>query len=345
MQFVTIDIDRYIGALEGIEDELFHEESDGENNENMSLLIKHQIFNGVTGCSSGAIAAALIGLGIQIQKASEFVSSLKLNDIQDFFGFGSLMRGDRLESIIDEFIIMSSPITVDIRSSSNVSDGATQLHLEQTIIPVSVSTTNIVPVVDERPSFTSWINPLSPKILQTGPISRAIRASSSFPFLFEPVGWIDREADQYEGTNQEKIKFSLLIDGGFFDWSGYNGLKEIVSRSKELSTYTDKNAKKKSSKVHLLNMIIGGFGGPIKSKPDGPKQISKNTGVHVDSVLSLSITNLPSCGPFKMGNGPFAIKAARNAIKSAMDRPIISDIGEPNHYIVEIDASSFSKFT
>ena len=114
---------------------------------------------------------------------------------------------------------------------------------------------------------------------------------------------------------------------------------------------------------------MGGFGthphGPLEmtnelfsSSESQDSDHSQSTTTTIDSVLSLSIINLPSCGPFSMSNGPIAITAAKNVIRDIMDRPIesmpimmsSSSINEKNddsssssshHYFIEIDASSY----
>ena len=401
----------YFGALAGIEDELFPEGSSSGNNSDddddddddnrISLLIKNNIIKGVSGASAGAMAAVLLAAGISPNVASKFVSSLELKDFEDYFGLGSLMKGDKFESIMNDFILSSSPI---INNNDNNNSNAHahadtnsttipeqhhqqqlkrqfHLQLEEAYIPVAISATDILPKYGVT-STSSW-NPWSyyasssilpkPKIIKEGSMSRAVRASACFPGLFQPVGWIDytnsnnNNGHDYDNDNHNtnnldnNNNFSLLIDGGIFDWAGYNGLKEIINANiKSTTTSTTSSAKTTNNsngntKIRVLNMVMGGFG----TSPPGPLAMSKElfsseSQSQVHSVLSLSIINLPSCGPFSMSNGPIAINAANQVIRDIMDRPIesmpmisiVSDnddgsSGSSHHYFLEIDASSY----
>jgi len=118
-----------------------------------------------------------------------------------------------------------------------------------------------------------------------------------------------------------------------------------------------------NTKVRVLNMVVGGF----VSAPPGPREISESLGIDeadLDSVLSLSIHGLPKCGPLAMANGPLAVRAARTALREAMDRPIAAvatradgegtaresqrqrgrsqsqSQSQSQHYVLQIDASS-----
>ncbi|OEU20190.1 hypothetical protein FRACYDRAFT_236259 [Fragilariopsis cylindrus CCMP1102] len=389
----------YFGALGGIEDALFPvvsvpvpaaESIDEENDKDeygntISLLIKNNIIKGVSGASSGAMAAVLLAAGISPNVASKFVSTLELKHFDDWFGLGSLMKGDKFESLMHDFILSSSPIIINKNDNSNDSDNSNntnsitatipkrqrqlQLHFEEAYIPVAISVTDILPNYGSTATSTgtlslSFWNPWSyfyaslpkPKIIKEGPMSRAVRASACFPGLFQPVGWID----YYTSSNR------------------YNGLKEIINtKSATIPTATtnsNSNSNSNSNKIRVLNMVMGGFG----THPHGPLEMTNelfsssesqdsdhSSTTSIDSVLSLSIINLPSCGPFSMSNGPIAINAAKNVIRDIMDRPIqsmpimmpsssSSSINENNdnenddsrsgsshHYFLEIDASSY----
>lgn len=335
----------YFGALAGIEDALFGKTT---NQNKYSLLVKNKILRGVTGASAGAMTAVCMAAGISPHVAAEFVSALTLHDFQDFYFFGSLMKGDKFESIMNDFISTSSPIFMNnSRDSRQKPRQLKHLQLDQALIPVAVSTTNILPQTQQQQaSLWSWMNPLkyvtsmlNLKILRRGSMARAARASACFPGLFQPVGWIENN-------------FSLLIDGGIFDPFGLFGLKEIINEAANVSGEKKSYGKQSNSKIRVLNMIIGEYGFPFKSKPYGPLEIYANLDIQVDSVLSVSIINLPRAGPFLMKNGITAQLAARDAIKAAMDRPIESIMTRPlhdngcgndvtHHYVLEIDASSF----
>ena len=357
------------------------------------------------------------------------MSTLELKHFDDWFGLGSLMKGDKFESLMHDFMLSSSPIIInnndnssnnndDSNNSNNNTNSITttipkrqlQLHFEEAYIPVAISVTDILPNYGSTATSTGTLslwNPWSyfyaslpkPKIIKEGPMSRAVRASACFPGLFQPVGWIDYytssnsngnnnhennhnndNSNNSNDSNNNNHDFSLLIDGGIFDWAGYNGLKEIINtKSATIPTATtnsNSNSNSNGKKIRVLNMVMGGFGthphGPLEmtqelfsssESQDSHHSQSSSTTTTIDSVLSLSIINLPSCGPFSMSNGPIAINAAKNVIRDIMDRPIqsmpimmssSSSINENNdnenddsrsgsshHYFLEIDASSY----
>jgi hypothetical protein len=396
----------YFGALAGIEDELYHlggltSSNSGEDQTTFSsatsLLIERKILRGVSGASAGAMAAVALAAGISPHRASEFVSMFGLGDFADMGGLGAFMKGNRFESIMSDFLQSMSPIVTTSntrRTDTDMNATATThsqhqspLRLEDAIIPVAVSATDVHPkIAPLEPSWlqmqrstnlgSSWLQLLlsslsyvtstyipTPKILRHGSMARAARASACFPGLFQPVGWIDRISTLTSSSNDNAdtssyngaIDYSLLIDGGIFDWAGYNGLKEIINTNNagDHGNSDDDEARiSQKSKIRVLNMVVGGFG----TAPPGPKAVSKTLDAAVDSVLSLSISGLPNCGPLTMENGPLAISAARMALRAAMDRPIgattsffttdgtIGGDGKKkrqHHYVLEIDASSF----
>lgn len=324
----------YFGALAGIEDELSRSTSDDEFAPETSVLIERKILKGVAGASSGAMAAVLLASGISPHKGGKYASKIKLSDFADPGGVGGFFKGNRFEILMNEFLQGLSPVATMKNTNST-------LQLEDALIPVAVSAVNIQPQI--TPEEPSWLQALaSPldflsstyfpteKVLSQGPMARAARASACFPMLFQPVGWIDTYSDS---TNSDK--YSLLIDGGIFDMAGYNGLREIVQK-----TGSGEN------KINVLNLSIGSF----LPAPHGPEDVSQDLNVAVDSVFSLSIINLPFCSPLTMENGPIAIRAARRAIRAAMDQPIsaitsTSTINgkeiEQYHFVLEIDASPF----
>lgn len=147
------------------------------------------------------------------------------------------------------------------------------------------------------------------RLLKRGSMARAARASATFPGLFQPIGW------QEEGQAEDY----LLIDGGIADFSGLNGLAALApDRPKR-----------------VVNLVVGEFLGGV---PPGPSRMPK--GLTATSLLSVSIQNLPSCGPWAMSNGPKAVEAARRAMRASLDLPLHHG-KEPGHYELHIDASSF----
>jgi len=350
----------YFGALAGIEDEMYSNsgEDGTEFSPETSLLVEHNILRGVSGASAGAMAAVTLAAGISPHRGGEFVSNIKLTDFADPGGLGGIMKGNRFEVLMVEFLQTLSPITTKINvNGTDVSVSRRPLQLEEALIPVAVSAVDIHPHIasPELSLLESLQAPWkfiastyfpTPKILVQGSMARAARASACFPILFQPVGWIDQSPSlttssspisktTTSGSSGGSNDYSLLIDGGIFDMAGYNGLKEVI---KETSSH--------ESKIRVLNMAVGGF----VTVPPGPEAVSKSLDAAVDSVFSLSIKGLPSCGPLSMENGPRAIRAARRATRAAMDRPVIATTStstadgtqkQQHHFVLEIDASPF----
>ena len=173
-------------------------------------------------------------------------------------------------------------------------------HLENARIPVAVTAFDLLT--------------MKTRILNQGCGGRAARASATFPGLFQPV--LCRNL--IDATNSLP-KTSLLVDGGIKDPFGLVGLSVLQPHG---------------SSKRIVNMVVGGFGGP----PPGPSQMPH--GVHAAEVVSISIKHTPHVSPFKMQNGPKAVRAAKEAIADILDAPMYHG-KEPGHYILPIDASSF----
>lgn len=156
------------------------------------------------------------------------------------------------------------------------------------------------------------IQKLKGNILSTGSMARAARASATFPGLFQPVGWIDSNTgDSF-----------VFIDGGITDVDGLNGLKATF----------DSNSERQIPR-RVVNLVVGDF--QFSTVP-GPSSIDAS------SVVSISIRNLPPCGPWAMENGLRAVEAARKALKASLDHPLfLSGSGEDGHYELHIDTRSF----
>lgn len=181
------------------------------------------------------------------------------------------------------------------------------LQLENAVIPVAVSAFDL-----QR---------LKGEILSKGSMARAARASATFPGLFQPVGWIDpASGDDF-----------LFIDGGITDVHGLNGLATTATADMTTDSFEVKPRRR------IINMVVGDF--HLQRVP-GPS--SMPPGVTADSLVSISIRNLPQCGPWAMTNGPLAVEAARQAMKQSLDVPLyLAGAGEDGHYELHIDASSF----
>ncbi len=261
----------YFGALAAWEDEL----------SNSTFNVLQQNINGVAGASAGAMAAILLAAGIPPQRAAEFCTTISLNDFADFPGLFTVFRGNKFEQIMDDFMRSQRPDS--------------RLVLEEAEIPVAVSGFDI-----QR---------MQGRILRRGSMARAARASACFPFLFQPVGWVDGEENY------------LFVDGGITDTAGVAGLASLRSPG--------------SPGRRVVNLVVGDF---LGARAPGPSDLPD--GVNATQLLSISIQRLPPCGPWNMPNGPLAVDAARRAMRASLDVPLFMG-KEEGHYELHIDASHF----
>lgn len=263
----------YFGALAAWEDEL----------SNSTFDIFQDNINGVAGASAGAMAAILLAAGIPPRRAAEFCSTITLSDFADFPGLLTIFRGNKFEQIMHDFMRSELP---------NAS-----LDLAEAVLPVAVSGFDI--------------QSMTRQLLRRGSMARAARASACFPFLFQPVGWVDGPDD------------FLFIDGGITDIHGMAGLAAL-HRSDDGGT-----------RRRAINLLVGDF---LNLNAPGPSQMPR--GANVAELLSITIQNLPPCGPLHMANGPLAVQAAREAMRASLDVPLF--LGkEDNHFELHIDASPF----
>lgn len=163
---------------------------------------------------------------------------------------------------------------------------------------------------------------MSTLVMRRGCVARSARASATFPFLFQPVHWFDDGTDDVD-TQERGNKDYVLIDGGVLDRHGLEGLTVMEPDN---------------SNKRVVNVVVGTFGGVGYGAPPGPSEMP--TGLAASEVLSISIQNLPMCGPWAMEQGPRAVEAANKAMLASLDLPLFRG-KEDGHYELHIDASSF----
>ena len=263
----------YFGALAAWEDEL----------SNTTFDVLQDNINGVAGASAGAMAAILLAAGIPPRRAAEFCSTISLSDFADFPGLFAIFRGNKFEKIMYDFMKSEKPDAT--------------LDLEDASLPVAVSGFDL--------------QTMQGRLLQRGSMARAARASACFPFLFQPVGWIDGDEDY------------LFVDGGIFDMYGMAGLAAL------------QNTRGESSRRRAINLVVRDA---LTLSSPGLSQMPESA--NIDELLSISIHNLPPCGPLHMQNGPRAVEAARQAMRNSMNVPLFFGT-EEGHLELHIDASYF----
>ena len=259
----------YFGSLAAWEEQL----------SNTSFNLFEENLHSVAGASAGAMAAVLLAAGVPPRKAADFCTTITLGEFADFPGLLSLFKGNKFQDTMTTFLKQQKPNST--------------LQLQDAKIPVAVSGFDL--------------QTLEGKLLSQGNMARAARASACFPFLFQPVGWMDGN-DNY-----------LLIDGGLRDMAGLNGLGAFEPQSED---------------KRVVNLVVGDFLGPAP----GPSSMPE--GVIAKEVLSVSLLNLPQCGPWAMESGPLAVEGAIQAMAAALDQPLLHG-DEDGHYLLPIDASTF----
>ena len=264
----------YFGALQAWEQQAF----DTDRSDDAGL---HNYIRSVAGGSAGAMAAVLLAAGISPSDAADFCTTVTLDKFADPPGIGAVFKGQLFEDLMREFMESQAPDS--------------SLRLEDGVIPVAVSGFDL----------RTW----SGQILSRGNMPRAARASACFPFLFQPVRWVD----------DDDGRTSFLIDGGVTDELGINGLAAFGN----------------DEPMRVVNIVVGNF---LEDGPRGPSNMPE--GVQAEEVLSISIRNTPGCGPWAMENGPKATEAARRAMLASLDVPLYEG-KEEGHYELHIDATDF----
>lgn len=232
----------------------------------------------VAGASAGAMAALLLAAGVPPTRAADFCAGITLADYADFPGFGAFFRGNKFEALVHEFLQTSA---------AEMALGPAVLHLRDARLPVAVTAFDV--------------QTMRVKILTTGSVARAARASATFPGLFQPVGWDDGDG-----------RDSVLIDGGVVDTAGLLGLTHTMRPLPPGRGDTGVGDSQRRERV--INLCAGSF---RQSPPLGPSSLPGNP-----EVISISLRGLPQPGPWAMRNGPLAFAAARTAMAAALDEPL-----------------------
>jgi NTE family protein len=131
----------------------------------------------ISGSSAGALVGGFLASGMKPSRMIDLVLKIKRQDIWDLGGIGGLLKGQLFQRALEN--------DLDIR------------NIEECLIPFGT---------------TAWeVFGFQTKIITTGDLATAIRASCTFPLLFQPA----------------LVDGSLCIDGGVFDTSGMMALPGI----------------------------------------------------------------------------------------------------------------------
>ncbi|GMI12806.1 hypothetical protein TrVE_jg957 [Triparma verrucosa] len=243
-----------------------------------------------SGASAGAMAAAAVASSSNSFKA---MLDLKLSDVADFFPFPlmfrlGLFRGEKFENLLKEGYSPNCPT------------------IESCPIPLAIS------VFDLRT--------LSSHILTSGSLSKAARASSTFPGLFAPVyytDWCDSTSSNTQ-SNSSKLP-GYLIDGGIKDVWGAEGVKHLI----ETNHPSFKNLKSK-------RLVLVMNSGVVSSNLSMPMAED----FYVDELFIVVIRCSIKVGPMHMGNGKRVFEAVKKGVEKAR---VMEAIEKDGRYILEVD--------
>lgn len=130
-----------------------------------------------SGSSAGALVAGFLAAGMSPSNMIDHVLSIQRTDIWDMGGYGGLLKGELAQELIERFLPVQT--------------------FEECPIPLGV---------------TAWeLFRFRTKIITSGHLATAIRASLTFPLLFQPV----------------KVDNTVCIDGGIFDNYGLMALPDV----------------------------------------------------------------------------------------------------------------------
>ena len=251
----------------------------------------------VAGASAGAMAAILIAAGIHPRDAMNFCANITVNQYADFPGLLALFRGNLFEQLLHDFLI-SAPLP----NNNGTSSRSPILFLQDARIPVAVTAFDI--------------QTMTTQILVEGPMARAARASATFPGLFQPVGYRNYNRHDAATTttkgNTKLPKDFLLMDGGIWDMAGTMGLTHTMAQP---TKQQQQQQQRPPPRQRVINLCVGSF----RSLP-GPDDFSPH---HHPEVISISMMGLPQPGPWAMSNGPLAYDRARDAMRDALDSPLV----------------------
>lgn len=131
----------------------------------------------VSGASAGALVGGFLASGMKPCDMIEKVLEIRREDIWDMVGIGGLLKGQLFQQLLERHL----PVK----------------NMEDCPIPVGVTVWDVL-------KFRT-------KIITSGNLATAMRASCTFPLLFQPV----------------VIDNSICIDGGVFDHSGLMALPGV----------------------------------------------------------------------------------------------------------------------
>eukprot|EP01034_Spumella_vulgaris_P024331 gene24331-30654_t len=219
------------------------------------------------------------------QQMIDYVLAIEREHIWDMGGIGGLLKGDLFQQILESYLPVQT--------------------FEECKIPLGVTAYDLL-------RFKT-------KCITTGNIAQAVRASCTFPGLFQPV----------------IIDNSPHIDGGVWDDSGLMSMGQVKAAGRADATATEVNSTPSSAdgKKLIVNVVCG-RGRLASSKLP--------TDLQGHRLLTIVMDNIPMVTPFSMNTmGPVAYNVARLATLKALEASHIQEL-EPHHWCCYVDGNEVS---
>ena len=222
----------------------------------------------ISGASAGALVGGFLAAGMSPKDMKKPVFSIKQDDIWDVScGFG-LLRGQLVQNILEREL----PVK----------------EFSECVIPFGCTAYSIFEA--------------RTKIIQSGDMATAIRASACFPVMFQPV-----DIDGYPH-----------IDGGVFDRAGIMGLPFIPPKS-----------------GLVVNVVFNQAGlYSLESSVLPPQYEEKG------DLFTICLVNHPRVFPNTMHtHGPMAYEVTKLAVQAYLDKPDQIIQKSPRHRYIIIDSN------
>eukprot|EP00611_Tribonema_gayanum_P031314 TRINITY_DN9021_c0_g1_i2.p1 TRINITY_DN9021_c0_g1~~TRINITY_DN9021_c0_g1_i2.p1 ORF type:complete len:386 (-),score=62.71 TRINITY_DN9021_c0_g1_i2:190-1188(-) len=227
----------------------------------------------VSGASAGALVGGLYAAGLNPSEMAERVVAYQRGDFWDPPGVGAMLRGRAFEGLI----------------RSSLPEGVTTF--DQCRLPLGVTGYSL--------------SRLTTRVMREGDIALALRASCTFPVLFQPV-WHPQ---------------GVLMDGGVFDTAGMWSIPTDGDDYRCILNITFGTGP-------VVDQVVPPSLFPCRSHPRPP-----SSGNHRKEIVSFAITGVPRPHPFAMHKGADAIEAAYELVRRVLNEPMMAG-EEEGHWLV-----------
>jgi NTE family protein len=238
------------------------------------------------GASAGAIVSGFLCGGMLPSEMSQILFNIKREDFWDLGGWGFFMgiiRGNSLDALLEA--------ELGKQGLCNAEDAK---------IPFAATAFDILH--------------LRTRIIRSGKLSDAIRASCAVPVMFQPVF----------------IEGSPHVDGGIFDGAGILGLQPPGYISKDNTN--EKKAPKAKKYKTVVNFMCDKSQVSQSVLPPGFPETTK--------LITIVLENVPHVNPFTMSEaGPVAYNHAMRGMQTCLDKGAPCEKRSKYHTVFFVDCS------